>query len=285
MQNAIDATRKEYESEYDCKVSYYFDRENSGNPLVLIHSINAAPSSFEMKPLFEHYRKDRPVYSLDLPGFGFSERSDRLYSFEFYANVINEFITKIIGVPCDVIAFSLSSEFAARATLANDKFVRSLAIISPTGLSNRKMPDSIRGEKIRRVLSKAPWGDAIYKLLTNKRTIRYFLNRNYVTTVPEEMVEYAYITSNQSGAKHAPYYFLSGQLFTQSACSKLYELLNCPVLVLYDKDPNVSFSSLPAMLVKHLNWSASRIAPTLGIPQWEQPDKTISALDQFWEKK
>jgi pimeloyl-ACP methyl ester carboxylesterase len=49
-------------------------------PLLLIHSVNAAASAYEVRPLFDHYRGRRPVYALDLPGFGQSDRSDRLYS-------------------------------------------------------------------------------------------------------------------------------------------------------------------------------------------------------------
>ena len=63
---------------------YYADTRVSGKPLLLLHSMNAAPSSMEMKPLFEHYRQQRPVYAPDLPGFGQSERADRSYSPEFY---------------------------------------------------------------------------------------------------------------------------------------------------------------------------------------------------------
>lgn len=49
-------------------------------PLLLIHSVNAAASAFEVKPLFDYYRSRRPVYAIDLPGFGLSDRSDRCYS-------------------------------------------------------------------------------------------------------------------------------------------------------------------------------------------------------------
>ena len=38
-------------------------------PLLLIHSINAAGSAYEIKPLYEHYRRSRTVYALELPGF------------------------------------------------------------------------------------------------------------------------------------------------------------------------------------------------------------------------
>ena len=51
-------------------------RRASAPPLLLIHSINAAGSAYEIKPLFEHYRRSRTVYALELPGFGHSERGN-----------------------------------------------------------------------------------------------------------------------------------------------------------------------------------------------------------------
>ena len=35
-------------------LSYYEDSDVEGRPLVLLHSINAAPSAMEMRRLFEH---------------------------------------------------------------------------------------------------------------------------------------------------------------------------------------------------------------------------------------
>src|SRR5262245_19655656 len=52
----------------------------SAPPLLLVHSVNAAATVYEMKPLFEHYQGTRAVYALDLPGFGLSDRSDRKYT-------------------------------------------------------------------------------------------------------------------------------------------------------------------------------------------------------------
>ena len=51
-----------------------------GSPLLLVHSVNAAASAAEVRPLHKHYRASRTVFSIDLPGYGFSERSDRPYT-------------------------------------------------------------------------------------------------------------------------------------------------------------------------------------------------------------
>ena len=96
------------------------------------------------------------------------------------------------------------------------------------------------------------------------------------------MIDYAYATSHQPGARYAPLYFLSGQLFTANATEQLYGKLTLPVLVIYDRDPNVSFDLLPGFVASHPNWRAARIAPTLGLPHWEKTGGTVSAMERFW---
>src|SRR3954471_24952414 len=51
-----------------------------GPPLVLVHGIHAAASSFEMRNVFEPLSQRHTVYALDLLGFGKSERPDVPYS-------------------------------------------------------------------------------------------------------------------------------------------------------------------------------------------------------------
>jgi pimeloyl-ACP methyl ester carboxylesterase len=118
-------------AELDCMesfsggVAWYEDVRGEGVPLVLIHSVNAAASSYEMRPLFEHYRGRRPVYALDLPGFGKSERGRREYTPEVYGRALIDFVeTKTASRPADVVALSLSCEFAARAAVARPELFR-----------------------------------------------------------------------------------------------------------------------------------------------------------------
>lgn len=235
-----------------------------------------------MKPLYDHYRASRRVYVPELPGFGFSDRSDRQYSPALYANAINAFLTNVVQRPADVIAFSLSSEFAARAAMSASERFSSLCLLSPTGFSERKLPSGGVGRAMHSVFTLPGLGQGLYSLLTRRPSIRYFLRRSYVTEPPAELVDYAYATSHQPGARHAPYHFLAGQLFTREATETLYDKLKLPVLVLYDRDANVGFELLADFVSRHSNWSAVRISPTLGIPQWERPGDCIETLDAFW---
>src|SRR5579859_3284203 len=54
LTDALSAERRTFASTKTGVVSYYVDRTTSGRPLVLIHSINAAASAYEMRPLFEY---------------------------------------------------------------------------------------------------------------------------------------------------------------------------------------------------------------------------------------
>ena len=94
---ALNADRKIMRSETAGEISYYSDCNTQGTPLLLLHSINAAPSAIEMKPLFDYFRKYRPVYAPDLPGFGYSDRSKRIYDRDLYKSAIIDFQKEVIG--------------------------------------------------------------------------------------------------------------------------------------------------------------------------------------------
>ena len=290
LDNALDADREDYVSEQAGRMSYYVDRSGDGAPLVLLHSVNAAPSAFEMKPLFDHYLGKRPVYALDLPGFGFSERSERIYSPILYQRAITNFLRDVVGEPADVVGLSLSCEFAALSAVHDPQFTRSLVMISPTGFQPPKvntLPESAQQRKAKNalysVLAVGLWNRALYDLITSRPSIQYFLNMSFEGLVPEQVVDCAYQTSHQPGAAFAPTYFLGGKLFTPAVRETVYKVLEQPVLVIYDRDPYTNFEMLPVMVQGANNWQAKRVSPTKGLPHWEQPEKTTRAMADFWE--
>lgn len=289
LPEALHAERKVFFSQTGQNLSYYFDAQAAGRPLVLLHSINAAASAYEMRPLFEYYRARRPVYALDLPGYGFSDRPRREYTPQIFQNAIIDFLENEIAQPADVVALSLSSEFAAAAAQARPGLFRSLTLLSPTGLSGEKQKRasqsagrSGKSQALHGAFSFPLWARAFFDLISTRSSIRYFLDQSFVEAVPDSMVEYAYLTSHQPGAEHVPLYFISGSLFTPDIRTRVYQDMSTPGLIIYDHDPFTSFDRLPVLLHSAPNWQAERIIPTRGLPHWDRLEQTAAALDAFW---
>ncbi|NJL55630.1 ammonia-forming cytochrome c nitrite reductase subunit c552, partial [bacterium] len=223
---ALDADRRDVILNDAGRCSYYVV-PGTGRPLVLVHSINAAPSAYEMKPLFDHYRGTRPVYALDLPGFGFSERRDRRYSPNLFTATISDFLATVVepahGLPVDLVGLSLGSEYVAMTAHRHPQRVASLALISPTGFNPE--PIELPEQTIYSVLSFRLWSQGLYDLIVLRSSIDLFLGRNFAGEPDPDMIDYAYWTSHQPGARFAPLHFLSGQLFTQDVRESVYSKL------------------------------------------------------------
>ena len=291
LPSAIDAQRTNFTTRAAGRLSYYSNQNERGTPLVLIHSVNAAASAFEMKPLFEHYRNTRPVYALDLPGYGFSNRADRDYTPELFSSAIREFLETQVGEPADVVALSLSSEFVARVALEPPHLFRSLTMISPTGMnSKREAKASDKAGKeggndtFYTVASQPLWARAFYDLIATPASIHYFLQKSFVGKVPEDLAHYGYLTSHQPGAEYVPLRFISGKLFSQKIRENVYEQLNVPTLVLFDKDGFVSFEKLPTLTAANPKVKAVRLEPSKGLPHFEMPTRTAQELNGFWHE-
>lgn len=263
-------------------VAYYADLRGQGRPLVLTHSVNAAASAYEVRPLWDAYAGQRPVYALEWPGFGSSARPDTRYTPELMVSALRA-LMDVIGQDADVLSLSLGSEFVARAALSDPR-IRSLALISPSGLGNPRggsqdaRSEGRSGELYGRLRS---FSDPLYGVIRSRVSIQYFLSRSFRGPVPAGLVDYAAQTSRQPGAKYAPLYFLSGSLFADDAYGDLYSKLKVPVLVLYDRDAFVSFERLPQFSAQP-GVQAVRIENTDGLPHWEKLPEVRRALDSFW---
>ena len=291
LPDAIDAEKKSLRTRAGQEVSYYVDRHGQGRPLLLVHSVNAAASSYETRPLFLAYRGKRPVYAVDLPGFGASERDERSYTPHLFVNAIEDVLRRIKSQhhdqAADVVALSLSSEFVARAALEKSRLVHSLALISPTGLGAQPRPASSRAgvaaaDVLQRVLTTSPLGQIVFDALVSRPSVAYFLSQQFAGKVDPGLKEHAYATAHQPGARFAPLAFLGGGLFTPDARESIYAGIEIPALVLHDDDPHARLDGLADLLARAPSWKAERIEETRGLPHFEKLDTVTSALDRFW---
>jgi len=212
--------------------------KGQGKPLLLVHTVNAAASAAEIRPLFDWMSQHRTVYAIDLPGYGASERAERLYTPRLMTDAILDLARYICtqhgDQPIDAMAASLSCEFLARAAAEQPTTFRTLSLVSPSGMTGFKLRQAAEGSTygqdwLLSTLKGPGWGRFLFKGLTRPGVIRYFLNKTWGSrAIDETMYEYAVWTTRQPGAEHAPLSFLSAQMFSADITT-VYDRLHLPV--------------------------------------------------------
>lgn len=265
-----------------------------GAPLLLVHSVNAAASAYEMKPIYDWaVAQGRRVYAPDLPGFGASDRSARDYGIRLYTDAVHDVLGLIgsdSGAAVDAAALSLGSEFVARAASEAPQCFRTLTLITPTGFSRgsdrlRAAPGTSREVPgVHAALNGAwagpLWGQRLFDLLVTRASIGFFLRKtNGSAEVDPGLWDYAYLTTHQPGARHAPFAFLSARLFARDIRA-VYEKLALPVWVPHATRGDFADFSDAAWAKARGNWRFTPM-PTGAMPHFEQPAQFMAAFAAF----
>ena len=271
------------------RLNVYVSGPKTGGPLLLVHSVNAAASAYEVRPLYLHYQSERPVYAVDLPGFGFSERSDRIYTPRLMADALHA-VADVIrsahdGQPIDVIALSLSCEYAARAALERPENYRSLGLISPTGLdsalSGEGRAQSTRGNMLKLEAASVPlWSRALFDLFVSRPSMRFFLEKTWGSKrIDEGLFEYDQLSAHQPGAEHVVWSFLSGFLFADDI-TRIYNLLELPVWEVHGDRGDFVDYRYESDVEDRPNWSFDQF-DTGAFPHFEMLDEVVRSYDNF----
>ena len=188
--------------------------------------------------MFDLMSQHRTVYAIDLPGYGTSECSDRRYTPRLMIDAILDLASYIRvqhgDKPIDAMAASLSCEFLARAAVEQPSTFNTLSLVSPTGMTGLKLRQAQEGTTYGQnwlwsTLKGPGWGRLLFKGLRRPGVIRYFLNKTWGScAIDESMCDYAVWTTRQPGAEHAPFCFLSAQMFS-AVITTIYDQLSLPV--------------------------------------------------------
>ena len=274
------------------RLALYKAGPSEGTPLLLIHSINAAGNSYEVKPLFDHYAAHRPVYALDLPGYGFSDRHDRIYTPRLMTDAILAAVDDIRRrhghYPIDVLALSLTCEFLGRAASEHPTSFRSLGLVSPTGFESAMDRQGKAGATygkpaVRDIVSFPLWGRGLFDLVASKASMRFFLSKTWGSPrIDEGLLDYDYLTAHQPGAEHVVFSFLSGFLFSRDALT-VYKALTVPVWMCHGVRGDFVDYGRKSEVEGKPNWTL-QVFRTGALPQFEVLDQVTASYDAFLAK-
>jgi pimeloyl-ACP methyl ester carboxylesterase len=250
----------------------------SGNtrPLVLVHSVHAAASSFEWRDIFEPLSQRRTVYALDLLGFGKSERPEASFSGPFYRDLLGAFLGEVVGRPAVVVGSSLGAAYAVGAARVRPGLADRLVLISPTGTTTTGLPGRISGSLLGLPLI----GQAGFNALASQRSIRRYLEQVFADPgrIDDALVGQSWATAHQPNARLAPAAFIAGRLdlpLTADATP-----IRAPILVLRGSVPGLGRVASNDELVSLGPRVTIRTIDGVGsLPQDEAPDEVVRLIE------
>src|SRR3954469_16553746 len=109
-----------------------FTKRGNGPPLLLIHGIHAAAWSYEWRNNVDYLARNNTVYTIDLLGFGRSERPPIRYSARLFISLISDFVSRVIDEPTVLVASSLSAAYAIVLAARDPHRFPAVALIAPS---------------------------------------------------------------------------------------------------------------------------------------------------------
>lgn len=109
----------------------YYTVSGNGKPILLIHSMKNGASSYEFKKIISQLSKRNTVYTIDLIGYGKSEKPKITYTSYLYVQLVSDFINNVINSSCDIITSGKSNSFVTMMTIQDQISLTNWYILIP----------------------------------------------------------------------------------------------------------------------------------------------------------
>lgn len=183
----------------------HYTKYGKGTPLLLIHDLIPGSSDYEWQEVIKTLSKTHTVYTLDLLGFGRSEKPAITYTNYLYVQLITDFIKTVIGRRCDIITSGSTASIAIMACRLDESLFNRMMFVSPDSLSQTAKIPTKRTKTLKFILEFPLIGTFLYNSLVNYCSIKtnfkncYFSNPYHVTTkLIEAYTEAAHLHGSNS---------------------------------------------------------------------------------------
>ena len=157
----------------------HYTKTGSGKPLLLVHDLTPSSSSYEWKNLVIKLADNHTVYTIDLLGFGCSEKPNLTYTNYLYVQLLCDFIKSEIGHRTDMLTSGSSSTLGVMACSNSPELFDQLMFINPESiLSSSQLPGK-HAKLYKFILDFPIVGTLIYHISCSKQALTKEFMTNY----------------------------------------------------------------------------------------------------------
>lgn len=261
-----------------------YQKKGSGSPLLLIHDLTVGSSNYEYHRLINNLTEKHEIYSIDLLGYGMSDKPAMTYTNNLYEQLITDFIKNVIGRKTSIVVTGESVPFVIMACHNYPDIFNKIVCINPQSLYLQNQIPSKQTSLLKLIIESPVIGTFIYHLFSNRPSIERTFWKTYFCH-PDEVREkyiYNYLEAAHLGGYYSKYAFASyaGKYMNMNILHELKEINNSILMIGGEKEKDIQ-----TIIENYKYYNAAiedyYIPETKHLPQLEAPDEVLEQLRMF----
>lgn len=261
-----------------------YQKKGNGSPLLFIHDLTVGSSNYEFHRLINNLTEKHEIYSIDLLGYGLSDKPSITYTNNLYEQLVSDFIKNVIGKKTSVVVTGESVPFVIMACHNNPEIFRKMICINPQSLYLQNQIPSKQTGLLKLFIETPIIGTFTYHILSNRTSIEKTFQEEYFYR-PEEIREkyiYNYLEAAHLGGYYSKYAFASyaGKYMNMNILHELKEIDNSILMIggAEEEDIKTTIENY-----KYYNAAIEDvyIPETKHLPQLEAPDEILDQINMF----
>lgn len=258
--------------------------QGSGTPVLLIHDLAPGSSSYEYSEIAAQLSLQHTVYTIDLLGYGLSDKPNMTYTNYLYLQMITDFIKTLIGKKTSIVASGHSATTAIMAVHNDSEYFHKLVLINPQDLYDGNQIPSKQNRLLKLLIDCPIIGTFIYNLHTNQTSFDTMFRYEYFhqpTSKMEDIID-AYVESAHYGHCSGKYAYSSylAKYANMNIIHALKEIDNS-ILLISGKEYFATDMNEGNYIYFNRSIEAERIEGAKLLPQLEKPEETAATINSF----
>ena len=262
----------------------HYTKKGTGKPVLLIHDLTTGSSSYEFHKIENELAKANEVYTIDLLGYGLSDKPNVTYTNFLFVDLITEFIKKVIGKRADIIASGDSSAIAIMACHNNPDIINKMIFINPQDIAKLSKIPGKRKKMLKFLIETPIIGTFIYNIFHNKKAMtdtfvnEYFYDAEKIEdTDLDAYVEAAHYKDHSSKFTTASY--LSN--YTNININHALSEIDYSMYIISGLEKEHAEDITEAYVTFNSSIEYCYIEDTKQLPHLEAPEKVLESIQLF----
>lgn len=270
---------------YDWKLGrIHYTVCGEGAPVLLIHDLMPGSSVNEWNSIKNELAKNHTVYCIDMIGCGLSDKLNISYTNFLYVQMLDDFISNVIGEEVDIVSTGLSCSIVLMKHLHNSENIGKIIMINPPALQSVSNAPSFKDNVIKSVLKVPVFGTLLYNMIFSRENVySIFMDHLFYNPfkVSDEVVDTYYESVHKNTAAAKDLYISILSKYLNAPISNALSEISEDLYIIEGSDEINESITIDKYLEINENIHVSYVENTKHLPHIERPGQFMNTLSKL----